>query len=83
MITTSKAAKIIPHIVLVFMTLAALLPIVLLFAASITDENVLIQEGYSFFPKKLSLYSFQYIFKSANTIFREARTLFSNSIWIN
>lgn len=70
MITTSKASKIIPHIVLVIMTILALMPIVLLFMASITDEQELIKNGYSFFPKKLSLYSFRYIFRSASTIFR-------------
>lgn len=70
MITTSKASKIIPHIVLILMTIIALTPIVLLFIASITDEQELIKNGYSFFPKKLSLYSFQYIFRSSATIFR-------------
>ncbi len=70
MITTSKASKIIPHIVLILMTIIALTPIILLFIASITDEQELIKNGYSFFPKKLSLYSFQYIFRSSATIFR-------------
>ena len=70
MITTSKSARVIPHIVLVIMTVLALLPILLLFVASITDEQELIKNGYSFFPKKLSLYSFQYIFRSSATIFR-------------
>ena len=70
MITTSKTARVIPHIVLVLMTVLALLPILLLFVASITDEQELIKNGYSFFPKKLSLYSFQYIFRSSATIFR-------------
>ena len=59
MITTSKTARVIPHIVLVLMTVLALLPILLLFVASITDEKELIKNGYSFFPKQLSLYSFQ------------------------
>ena len=39
MITTSKTARVIPHIVLVLMTVLALLPILLLFVASITDEQ--------------------------------------------
>lgn len=70
MITTSKSARVIPHIVLVLMTVLALLPILLLLVASITDEQELIKNGYSFFPKQLSLYSFQYIFRSSATIFR-------------
>lgn len=40
------------------------------FVSSFTDENVLITYGNSFFPRKLSLESYAYIFKHADTIFR-------------
>ena len=70
MITTSKTARTVPHVILIFMTLCALLPILLLFMASVTKEEVLLKNGYSFFPEEFSLYSFQYIFRSSATIFR-------------
>ena len=51
MITTSKSAKIIPHIVLIILTLVCLLPLLLLLMASLTDEQTLMLNGYSFFPE--------------------------------
>lgn len=70
MITTSKASKVIPHIVMVILTLACVLPLLLLVMASITDEQMLIVNGYSFLPEKFSLASYQYIFKASQTVFR-------------
>ncbi|MFC4302177.1 carbohydrate ABC transporter permease [Cohnella boryungensis] len=56
----------------IFIVLAAfcLLPFVLLVAASFTDEQTIIRNGYSFFPEKLSLYAYEYLFKSSASIFR-------------
>lgn len=56
--------------VLILVTLCMILPLVLLFISSITDENTLIVYGYSFFPKKLSLDAYRYILSNAKTIFR-------------
>ena len=38
--------------------------------ASITDENTLVANGYSFFPKKFSLASYSYIIKSGGQILK-------------
>jgi putative aldouronate transport system permease protein len=70
LITTSKASKIIPHIVLVILTLLCVLPMLLLLMASFTDEATLTANGYSFFPEKFSTASYEYIFKASNTVFR-------------
>lgn len=51
-------------------TLMVVLPFLLVFISSITDENVLISNGYSFFPEKLSLYAYQYISGQGAKIFR-------------
>ena len=37
--------------VLILVTLMVVLPFLLVFISSITDENVLIRTGYSFFPE--------------------------------
>ncbi len=70
MITSKKIYKIIPHVVLGIMSLFAILPIILLFMASVTDETTLMMNGYSFFPKKFSSASYEYIFKAGRTIIR-------------
>ncbi len=47
-----------------------ILLLVALFMSSITDENILIANGYSFFPEKFSLYAYRYILQNYMTIFR-------------
>ena len=57
----------------IFLSLLAavmILPFVLLFMSSITEENALIRDGYSFFPKQYSLDAYRYIFNNGDKIFR-------------
>lgn len=58
------------HIVLVLVTLVMVLPLLLLFMSSITDESTLIVNGYSFFPKQFSFTAYEYIMTNASSVFR-------------
>lgn len=62
--------QIIISAILILVTLCMILPLILLFISSITEENTLIVYGYSFFPRKLSLASYRYILSNAKTIIR-------------
>ncbi len=56
-----------------FLTLAVLfcaIPLVLLLISSFTDNNTLLLNGYSFFPKKVSLAAYKYLFQSSGLIMR-------------
>jgi putative aldouronate transport system permease protein len=55
--------------ILILVTLWMVLPLVLLFMSSITEESSLIVNGYSFFPKKFSLASYRYIITNASSVF--------------
>ena len=44
--------------------------ILLVFISSITDETVLIRNGYSFSRKKISFYAYQYIIRQGEKILR-------------
>jgi putative aldouronate transport system permease protein len=46
------------------------LPLILLFMSSVTDEKVLITNGYSLFPAKFSLYAYKYIITNSASVFR-------------
>ena len=63
-----RSFQIFSHIVLVLLSLAALLPMILLFMSSITDDTTLIKNGYSFFPEKFSLYAYEYVFKTGPAV---------------
>ena len=58
------------NVVMMLWTIMIVLPFLLLFLSSITDESVLVANGYSFFPKKFSLASYSYIIKSGGVILR-------------
>lgn len=49
------------HIVCIFFSLCAFLPLLLLIIASFTDNSWAVTNGFSFFPKELSLSAYTYI----------------------
>lgn len=65
-----RAAQIVMHVVFIFLCLLVILPFLLLFMSSITDESVLIRNGYSLFPEKFSTDAYVYIFKSSTSLIR-------------
>lgn len=63
--------QIIVNVVMIILMLAAVLPFLLLVMSSVTDEKVLLVDGYSFFPRVFSGYAYEYLFVSnAENIFR-------------
>jgi putative aldouronate transport system permease protein len=63
-----KIFQIFGHIVMIILSLCAVVPMILLFMSSITDNDVLINNGYSFFPEQFSLYAYEYIFRTGNSV---------------
>lgn len=55
-------------IILGILALLTILPFVLIIIASLTGENALIADGYSFFPKALSLDAYRYMLNNATAI---------------
>jgi putative aldouronate transport system permease protein len=51
-------------------TLGAFLPFILIFISSFTDETALIRNGYSFFPEKLSIDAYLYMYSTISTFLR-------------
>ncbi len=66
----SKCYQAVINAILILVTLIIVLPFVLVFLSSLTDENVLIRNGYSFFPEKFSFYAYQYIIRQGDKILR-------------
>ncbi len=60
--------QILANVVMILMTLVVVLPFLLLLMSSLTDENILVANGYSFLPEKFSLASYQYIIQSGDKI---------------
>ena len=58
------------HIVLTLFTILAVLPFILMFMSSITDESMIFQNGYSFIPDKLSADAYRYVLVNLGQIGR-------------
>ena len=56
--------------ILFILTLIALLPLVLIMMASVTDEDALLANGYAFIPAKFSMNAYLYLIKQHTTILR-------------
>ena len=65
-----KALIFASHFFLAVTTLCVIVPFILLFMSSITDENELIAHGYSFWPGKFSLEAYHYLIRKGSSIFR-------------
>ncbi len=55
-------------VMLSLLALIAVLPILLIATASVTDEDVLVAGGYTYFPSRLSLDSYYYMLKQSSMI---------------
>ncbi|MFD0693384.1 carbohydrate ABC transporter permease [Paenibacillus sp. GCM10027628] len=58
------------HIVLWVYAATCILPFVLLFISSITNETTIVKNGYSFFPEQLGFTAYQYLWEQSASIFR-------------
>lgn len=69
--TSDKIYQALIIFILCLFALAAILPFLLLLGSSLTDEAVIMREGYNFWPKEWSLYAYNYLFKTnAAKVFR-------------
>lgn len=58
------------HMILGIFSLSCILPFLLLFIASVTDDGAIVANGYSFFPEKLSLGAYAYLWQNSDMILR-------------
>lgn len=58
------------YISLTIWTLICILPVVLLFMSSMTDETAIVQNGYSFFPAKFGFAAYQYLYAKVDVLIR-------------
>ncbi|MCR2803822.1 carbohydrate ABC transporter permease [Paenibacillus soyae] len=56
------------HVIMALLSLACLLPFVLLFTSSVTDADTIVKEGYTFVPSKLSFAAYDYLFANSKTV---------------
>lgn len=65
-----KIFQVVANTFMMLLSAACILPFILLIASSITEENSLIKNGYSYLPKIISFDAYTYLWAEASTIFR-------------
>lgn len=70
----TKWGNIIVHIILILVSLACLLPFLLVLSVSLTAESSLVVDGFRLIPKKLSLEAYEFIFRSPGEIISAYKT---------
>ncbi|MDO5424188.1 MAG: carbohydrate ABC transporter permease [Eubacteriales bacterium] len=70
MVQHDRLQQTLMHLFMILLVLCCVLPFLLMVSASFTEEATLVRDGYRFIPKKFSLETYTYLFKSAKTIFR-------------
>lgn len=66
----SRIQKPLIHLFFILFSIASLLPFVLVFMVSITDESSIALNGYTLFPSKLNFASYQFLFNDFGQIAR-------------
>lgn len=75
--TSENVFRGISYFLLAVATILAFIPFVLIMITSITQEKSLLQNGYSFFPKQLSLNAYGYLFANKESILQSYFVSFS------
>ena len=68
--TDEKRFRAVATVLLAIFAIIALLPIILIVIASVTEEKALIANGYSYFPEAFSLDAYYYMIKQGTTILK-------------
>ncbi|MEC0091174.1 carbohydrate ABC transporter permease [Paenibacillus macquariensis] len=61
-------SKLVIHLMFIAMSLACILPLLLVVSISFTDERSLMLDGYRLWPKEFSLNAYKYVFNGAGSI---------------
>lgn len=58
------------HVFFILYSLLCIIPVILIIMVSISDEATVVREGYQFFPSKLDLGAYEFLFADATQIIR-------------
>ncbi|MCR5006264.1 MAG: carbohydrate ABC transporter permease [Clostridiales bacterium] len=68
MVQHDRGFQIVANALMIFLVICVLAPFFLMLMSSLTDEQSLIANGYSFFPKKFSIYAYRYLLVQSGSV---------------
>ena len=70
MVKRDKVFQITDHIILFLLALFCILPLLLLFSSSFSNETAILHEGYHILPREFDLTAYKYILNGSSGILR-------------
>ena len=70
MVEKGKAFRIFSNVLMILIGICSIAPFLLLIMSSVTDEQSLVSNDYSFFPKEYSLYAYKYLLADSTSMVR-------------
>lgn len=70
MVDHSKKFQAVLHVIMIILALFCLMPVILLISSSITEEELLIKNGYSLLPGKVNLLAYKYLLMDSKAVLR-------------
>ena len=70
MVEKGKAFRIFSNVLMILIGICSIAPFLLLIMSSVTDEQSLVSNGYSFLPKEYSLYAYKYLQADSTSMVR-------------
>ncbi len=68
MVQKDRGFQIFANAVMIILVICVLAPFFLMLMSSLTDERILIKNGYSFFPEKFSIYAYRYLIVQSGSV---------------
>ena len=65
-----RVFQVVSHVIMILASAACIVPFLLLIISSFTDNNTIVQNGYSFFPEKWGLEAYRYLLQRSDQILR-------------
>ena len=65
-----RVFQVVSHVIMILASAACIVPFLLLIISSFTDNNTIVQNGYSFFPEKWELEAYRYLLQRSDQILR-------------
>ena len=70
MVQKDRGFQIFANTLMIILVICVLAPFFLMLMSSLTDEKILIKNGYSFFPEKFSIYAYRYLLVQSGSVAR-------------
>ena len=80
MVEKDRGFQIFAHVIMALIAVCCLAPFILLLMSSVTDEQSLLENGYSFFPKLFSLKAYHYVLADSTSMLHAYMLSFATTI---